>query len=69
MRKDILEFLPAHNDDYDLTVRSCAGVLWLFLTVPLIGMQCVIMRPSQGFWGTWEKGYLFQGNRGTKAKY
>ena len=43
MRKDILEFLPAHNDDYDLTVRSCAGVLWLFLTVPLIGMQCVIV--------------------------
>ena len=22
------------------------------------------MRPSQGFWGTEEKGYLFQGNKG-----
>ena len=22
------------------------------------------MRPSQGFWGTGEKGYLFQGNKG-----
>ena len=28
-----------------------------------------LTRPSQGFWGTREKGYLFQGNRGTKAKF
>ena len=24
----------------------------------------LLMRPSQGFWGTGEKGYLFQGNKG-----
>ena len=28
-----------------------------------------LMRPSQGFWGTGEKGYLFQGNRGTKSNF
>ena len=28
-----------------------------------------IGRPSQWFWGTWETGHLFQGNRGTKAKF
>ena len=27
------------------------------------------MRPSQGFWGTGEKGYLFLGNRETKATF
>ena len=27
------------------------------------------LRPSQGFWGTGEQGHLFQGNRGTKAKF
>ena len=26
-------------------------------------------RPSKGFWGTGKKGHLFQGNRGTKAKF
>ena len=26
------------------------------------------LRPSQGFWGTGEKGHLFQGKRRTKAK-
>ena len=26
------------------------------------------MRPSQGFWGTGEKGYSFQGNRGNKGQ-
>ena len=27
------------------------------------------LRPSLGFWGTGEKGYLFQLNRGTKVKF
>ena len=27
------------------------------------------LRPSQGVWGTGEKGHLFQRNRGTKAKF
>ena len=29
----------------------------------------ILQMPSQVFWGTWEKGLLFQGNRGTKAKF
>ena len=26
------------------------------------------MRPSQGFWITWQQGHLFQGNKGIKIK-
>ena len=28
-----------------------------------------VMRPYQGLWGTGEKGYLFQGNRGTRSNF
>ena len=41
-----------------------------FISLECIRTDC-LMRPSQGFWGTGEKGYLFQGkgNRGTNAKF
>ena len=27
------------------------------------------LRPSKGFWGTWEQGHLFQRNRGIKSNF
>ena len=34
-----------------------------------VNLPKALVRPSQGVSGTGEKGYLFQGNRGTKAKF
>ena len=38
----------------------------LFLS---IRCNVLVMRPSQGFWGTGERGHLLQRNRGTKANF
>ena len=41
---------------------------WSIMTVTIMPFG-LLMRPSQGFGGIEEKGYLFQGNRGTKVKF
>ena len=50
------------NENRDLGFRENKGTDTKILTSK-------VQRPSQGFWGTWETGHLFQGNRGTKAKF